>query len=226
MKTTNPLARLLRRSPFEPLQEHIRLVALCTAELPILFEALHEGDRIKLEEAADRVDRLESKADKIKNDLRYHMPKTLLLPVARRDILTLISRQDGMADTVEDIAKLLTLREMELPEALWPELSVLISRVGDTCEHAFQAIETLDELLEVGFRGRYSKKTRKRVTKLKATEAETDHLSAEVARRLFSIEKSLDPVSVIFWNDLIKLIAEVANRAENVGDTLMLFLAR
>ncbi len=226
MKTTNPLARLLRQSPFEPIQEHIRLVALCTSELPILFEALHNKDRALLESTAARIDDLESQADKIKNDLRYHMPKTLMLPVDRRDILSLLATQDGMADTVEDIAKLLMLRDMEVPEALWPDLSALITRVCDTCHQAIRVIESLDELLEVGFRGRYSKKTRKMVVRLKEIEAETDQLSAVTARKLFAIEKELDPVSVIFWNDLIQLISEIANRAENVGDTLMLFLAR
>lgn len=225
MKTTNPLARLLRRSPFDPIQEHIRLVALCTAELPILFEALRAGDKSAQASAAERIDTLESQADEIKNRLRYHMPKSLWLPVDRRDILTLINRQDGIADTVEDIAKLLMLRNMVLPQALWPDLSQLITRVSATCDQAFEVIESIDELLEVGFRGRYSKKVRKMVTKLKSVEAETDELSAATARKLFSIEDQLDPVSVIFWSDLIQLIAEVANRAENVGDTLILFLA-
>jgi len=226
MKTTNPLARLLRKSPFDPLQEHFRLVALCVSELPILFESLREGDRAKLQATADRINDLESEADAIKNDLRYHMPKTVMLPVDRRDILTLITTQDGVADTVEDIAKLLTLREMKLPDALWPELSEFITRVCDTCHHAIHVIESLDELLEVGFRGRYSKNVRKMVAKLKEVEAETDQLSAQTARKLFSLEKELDPITVIFWNDLIQLIGEVANRAENVGDTLILFLAR
>jgi predicted phosphate transport protein (TIGR00153 family) len=226
VKTTNPLARLLRQSPFESIQEHNRLVARCTAELPGLFDALKEGDRSRLEATAARINELESEADTIKNNLRYHMPRTLMLPVDRRDILTLIQTQDGMADTVEDIAKLLTLRDMKIPEAMWPELQELIKRVSETCDQANNVVETLDELLEVGFRGRYSKKARKLVTRLKEVESQTDDLSAQTARKLFSLEKELDPVSVIFWNDLIQHIAEVANRAENVGDVIMLFLAR
>jgi len=226
MKTTNPLARLLRQSPFEPIQEHMDIVALCTAELPLLFEALHQGDRQRLEDVARRIDELESSADAIKNELRYRMPKTLMTPVDRRDILTLVAAQDNMADKVEDIAKILILREMTVPDALWPDLSALITRVADTCHQAHNVIENLDELLEVGFRGRYSKKVRKMVRQLKAVEAETDVLSATTARKLFAIEKELDPVSVIFWNELIMLTADVANKAENVGDTLMLFLAK
>jgi uncharacterized protein len=226
VKTTNPLAHLLRRSPFGPIQEHMRLVAICTDELPNLFAALHEGDKERFDQIAARINDLESEADSIKNDLRYHMPKSLMLPVDRRDILTLISIQDSMADKAEDIAKLLSLREMKIPPQLWPDLSILIDRVIDTCQQAHKVIESLDELLVVGFRGRYSKKVRKEVYKLKQIEAETDDLSAIVARKLFSMERDLDPVSVIFWNSLITMIADMANSAENVGDTLMLFLAR
>ena len=41
-----------------------------------------------------------------------------------------------------------------------------------------------------------------------------------------SIEDHLEPVSVMFWYKLIELIGEISNQAENMGDRLMLFIAR
>ena len=226
MKTTNPLARLLRQSPFKPLQEHMRVVAKCMAEFMPLFEALFERDQNRVKEIAEKIDKIESEADAIKNGLRLNLPKTIFLPVARPDLLVLISEQDSIADSVENIAGILTVREMEVPEAMRALLMELIQATIDTFNKALKVIEELDELLEVGFRGKYSSIVTDMVVDLKQTEEITDDLAKELDRILFSLEDQLKPVSVMFWYKLIKEIGEVANHSENVGDRILSFLAQ
>ena len=226
MKTTNPLARLLRQSPFKPLQEHMRVVAKCVAEFMPLFEALFERDQNRVKEIAEKIDKIESEADAIKNGLRLNLPKTIFLPVARPDLLVLISEQDSIADSVENIAGILTVREMEVPEAMRALLMELIQATIDTFNKALKVIEELDELLEVGFRGKYSSIVTDMVVDLKQTEEITDDLAKELDRILFSLEDQLKPVSVMFWYKLIKEIGEVANHSENVGDRILSFLAQ
>lgn len=226
MKTTNPLARLLRQSPFKPLQEHMRIVAKCMAEFMPLFEALFERDQNRVKEIAEKIDKIESEADAIKNGLRLNLPKTIFLPVARPDLLVLISEQDSIADSVENIAGILTVREMEVPEAMRALLMELIQATIDTFNKALKVIEELDELLEVGFRGKYSSIVTDMVVDLKQTEEITDDLAKELDRILFSLEDQLKPVSVILWYKLIKEIGEVANHSENVGDRILSFLAQ
>ena len=226
MKTTNPLARLLRKSPFKPLQEHMRVVAKCMDEFMPLFEALFEKDQNRIKEIAEKIDKIESEADEIKNGLRLDLPKTVFMPVARRDLLVLISEQDSIADSVENIAGILIVREMEVPEAMRALLMELIQATIDTYNKALKVIEELDQLLEVGFRGKYSSIVIDMIADLKQTEELTDDLAKELNRLLFSMEDRLKPVSVIFWYKLIKEIGEVANHSENVGDRILLFLAR
>ena len=226
MKTTNPLARLLRQSPFKPLQEHMRVVAKCMDEFMPLFEALFEKDQNRVKEIAEKIDKIESEADEIKNGLRLNLPKTLFLPVTRQDLLVLISEQDSIADSVENIAGILIAREMEVPEAMRDLLMELIQATIDTYNKALKVIEELDQLLEVGFRGKYSSIVTDMVVDLKQTEEITDDLAKELNRILFSMEDQLKPVSVIFWHKLIEEIGEVANHSENVGDRILPFLAR
>jgi predicted phosphate transport protein (TIGR00153 family) len=226
MKTTNPLARLLRQSPFKLLQEHMRVVAKCMDEFMPLFEALFEKDQNRVKEIAEKIDKIESEADEIKNGLRLNLPKTLFLPVARRDLLVLISEQDSIADSVENIAGILIVREMKVPEAMRALLMELIQATIDTFNKALKVIEELDALLEVGFRGKYSSIVTDMVVDLKQTEEITDDLAKELNRILFSMEDRLKPVSVILWYKLIEEIGEVANHSENVGDRILPFLAR
>ena len=124
MRTINPLAGLLRRSPFEPIQEHMRKVFTCVALIPSLFDALFEKQQDEITEIAEQIGNLETEADMIKSGFRLHMPTTLLLPVARRDLLSLINHQDSLADNAEKIGQILLARDMEVPDELKKDLDI------------------------------------------------------------------------------------------------------
>jgi hypothetical protein len=226
MKTTSPLASLMRQSPFKPVQEHMRVVSRCVAEMQPLFDAIIEKDREQVDALAVKIGELESEADQIKNEFRLHMPKRVLMAVARRDLLSLIQQQDMIADTVEKIGQIVTQRVMEVPESIEEHLLNLVQRTTDICSQAAAMIEQLDELLAVGFGGKQSDLVSEMITDVKRSEHNIDFLIRDLNRTLFSIEDQLSPVSVMFWYKLIDLIGEISNQAENMGDRLMLFIAR
>ncbi|MGI9351289.1 MAG: TIGR00153 family protein [Rhizobiaceae bacterium] len=225
MVKTSPFANLFGRSPFKPMQEHIRIVAQCAGEVPGLFDALCSDDQEKLSKVKDRIFELAEEADQIKNELRSHLPKSLMLPVDRRDLLEILDLQDSIADTAQDIAGLLIERRMEVPDSFAEPLSELIKRCVDACNHAVKVIEELDELVSTGFRGRESDRVSKMVGELNNIESETDEMGLELTRLLFEQEDKLKPVSVIFWYQLIQWIGDLADNAEKVGNRLRLLLA-
>ncbi len=225
MVRTTPFANLFGRSPFKPMQEHIRIVAQCAGEVPGLFDALCSDDQEKLSKVKDRIFELEEEADKIKNELRSHLPKSLMLPVDRRDLLEILDLQDSIADTAQDIAGLLIERQMEVPESFAEPLLQLTKRCVDACNHAAKIIEELDELVSTGFRGRESDRVSTMVSELNNIESETDEMGLRLSRLLFEQEDKLKPVSVIFWYQLIQWIGDLADNAEKVGNRLRLLLA-
>ena len=226
MKTTSPFANLLRQSPFKPVQQHMRVVSRCVEEIPALFDAMIKKDQKQIDALAAKIGELESEADQIKNVFRLHMPKRVLFAVARRDLLALIQQQDIIADTAEKIGQIVTQRVMEVPESIEEHLLNLVQRTTDICSQAAAMIEQLDELLAVGFGGKQSDLVSEMITKVKRDEHNIDFLIGDLNRALFSIEDQLKPVSVMFWYKLIDLIGEISNQAENMGDRLMLFIAR
>lgn len=226
MKTTSPLASLMRQSPFKPVQEHMRVVSRCVAKVPALFDAMIKKDQKQIDALAVKIGELESEADQIKNEFRLHMPKRVLFAVARRDLLALIQQQDIIADTAEKIGQIVTQRVMEVPESIEEHLLNLVQSTTDICSQALAMIEQLDELLAVGFGGKQSDLVSEMITDVKRSEHNIDFLIRDLNRTLFSIEDQLSPVSVMFWYKLIDLIGEISNQAENMGDRLMLFIAR
>ncbi len=226
MVRTTAFTSLFGRSPFKPMQEHIGIVARCAAEVPKLFEALSAGDQEKVNAVKDRIYELEQEADDIKHELRAHLPKSLLLPVDRRDLLEVLDMQDSIADTAQDIAGLLFERPMEVPDGLKDPLLALTRRCVDACDQAVKIIGELDELVETGFRGRESDRVTEMVGELNKIETDTDEMGTELVRRLFAQEDQMKPVSVMFWYELIQWIGDLADYAEKVGNRLRLLLAR
>ena len=226
MPTTNPLLRLFGQSPFKPLQEHMRAVVQCADEVPRLFEALKAGDRLAVAAVRDRIFELESEADEIKNELRAHLPRSLFMPVDRRDLLEILDLQDSIADTAQDIAGMLVVREMEFPAPMQEPLMALTRRCVDACHQMAAIMEELDELLETGFRGRESEKVIQMIDELNRIETDTDEMGLELLRQLFAQEDDMKPVSVVIWRRLIHWIGDLANYAEKVGNRLRLLLAR
>ncbi len=226
MRSTNPIASLLGSSPFKPIQAHMRVVQECAGEMPGLFDALFAGDQEAMAAAKERIFTKEQEADEIKNRLRAHLPKSLFMPVDRRDLLELLELQDSIANTAQDIAGLMMERDMSLPEEMAEPTKVFVRGCVDTCAHCGKIIEELDELVEMGFRGREATKVEEMVDELNKIEDETDRMGMDLARTLFSKEDEMKPVSVVFWYQMIHWIGDLADYSEKVGDRMRLLIAR
>lgn len=220
------LSGLLRQSPFKPIQQHMRTVFSCICLLPPLFDALYRKDLPQVRDFAEQIGLLESEADTIKNTFRLNLPRSLFLPVDREDLLGLISDQDTIADTVEEIGQILCYRDMEVPEALKEILDELLEGTMEISSDAKALIEQLDELLEVGFGGREMEKVSGMITGLRRNEHNIDAIMHRTRRALFAVEDQLEPVSVMFWYKLIALVGSISDQSENMADRLLLFLSK
>lgn len=226
IKSTSPLAGLLRKSPFKPIQEHMRTVFACVSLLQPLFDALSAKDFDKVAELAAEIASLETEADKQKSVFRLHMPKTLFMPVDRRDLLNLLRDQDSLADDAEKISQILTSRDMETPEAINTLLNDLLAGTLAICSDAKVMIEELDELVQVGFGGREHDKVIEMIAGVRSSEDSLDQTLHTIKRALFQVEDTLPPVSVMFWYQIIDLLGNMSNQAENMSDRLLLFLSK
>ncbi len=204
----------------------MRVVISCVDEIPQLFEAVTNEDIDKVAEIKDRIFQKEAEADKIKNELRQHLPRTTFLPVGRRDLLDVLDMQDSIADVAQDIAGLLFERSMQVPQPLMDSLMPFVNKCIEVCHHSGKIIEELDELLETGFRGREASTVDYMIEELNRLEDDSDNLGVELARTLFKHEDDLKPVSVVFWYRLIDWIGDLADYAEKVGNRLRLLIAQ
>ncbi len=218
------IANLFGHSPIRPMQEHMRAAVECARQILPLFEEMVAGDAAAVTTRRREIDRLEHEADRIKNEIRSHLPKRMFLAVERRDMLEILDYQDSIADVAQDIAELADMRGMVVPKELASAFLDLVRRAVSACEQAERVINELDELLETGFRGREVARVDEMIEELSRMESDTDELEERVQRLLFGIEDDLG-ISAIFWYKLIDDVGGMADYAERVGNRLRLLTA-
>lgn len=226
MPPMNPISDLFGKSPFKPLQAHARQVTKAPTEVIKLMEAIIRDDATALAESVDRINKIENKADEIKYEIFEHLPKSIFMPVDRRDLLDILVAQDQIADIAQDIGGLVSLRPLDVPVSMKEGALTLVKRCAEACELSSKIVHELDELIEVGFRGRPVEEVNGMVARLSHVETDTDRLAMDLLRELFAREDEFKPITVVFWHQLIRSIGGLADSAENVGNRLRLLIAR
>ncbi len=226
MAITNPFSNLFGQSPIKPMQEHMAVSVRAAKELDTFLEAAIAGDWDQAEAVQQRISDSENEADKLKKQLRLHLPKSLFLPVPRSDLLELLSMQDKIANRAKDIAGLMLGRQMGIPAKMQKKMRNFVEAAVATAEQALKAINELDELLETGFSGRELKVVEKMIRELDNLEHKTDKLEVGIRASLFALEAELPPVDVMFLYRVIEWIGDLADRSQRVGSRLQILLAR
>ncbi len=223
---TTPFLNMFGRSPIRPLEEHMSEVNLCVKLLIPFFESVLLKEWDQAEKKQQEIVKLENKADQIKRDLRLHLPKGLFMAFSRSDLLELLNMQDRLANKAKDIAGMVLGRQMDFPDELAPLFMAFLQKNIEASHQANTAIHELDELFETGFSGNEMKLVAGMVNTLTKIERMTDDQQIELRRHLFAIEKTLSPIHVMFLYKIIEWTGDLADVAREVGDDLLILLAR
>jgi len=221
----NYISKIFGASPVGPIQKHMDTCYQCAEELISFFEHVVSGDWDQVSASRSRIVELEHAADDLKKQLRAQLPKKLFMPVPRQDLLELLLVQDRVANSVRDVSGLVLGRRMVIPQPIQQDFIAFVGRNVDAAEKARKSIRELDELYETGFRGAEANLVESLVQELDEIEDETDVMQARIRAELFSIEKDLPPVDVIFLYRVIELTGEIGDMAERIGRRLEVLLS-
>lgn len=220
------ISSLFGSSPVRPLQQHMESVQDCIIELVPFFESVLSEDWTEAKKQQKKISKLERQADKLKRSLRLNLPKSLFMPVSRRDLLEVLRMQDNIANKAKDIAGVIIGRKMCFPEKVSSEMLNFVKRGIDASKQAQKAINELDELVETGFGGSEIKLVQGMIKKLDEIESDTDRIQIKIRAELFKVEKDLPPIDVIFMYKVLDGVGDLGDLSQRVGSRLELMLAR
>ncbi len=218
------ISKLFGKSPFEPLYQHMLKVKECVDLVKPLMESFIDGEQDKVEKYAKQIFKAEHQADLVKKEIRNRLPRSVFLPVARGDLLRFLKEQDSIADSAEDLAALVTMRPMSVPDGLKENLKGLVNKVLETYELAMEVSSEIKLLAETSFGGVEAHKVLEMIEEIKVKEWKADIAQMNVAKKLFAMEKEIDPVSIMMWTHVFRELGALANHAENTGDNLAMML--
>lgn len=220
------ILKMFGSSPISPLQQQMGKVQECAKQLGPFFSAVMKQDWKAAGEEHKQIVRLEHEADDLKRKLRLHLPKGIFMAVQRSDVLELLTRQDMIANDAKDIAGMVLGRKMTFPDEIAQLYLEMLKRCLDAVDKAYEAISELDKVFEVGFSGREVKIVAEMINVLQDIEHDTDKQEIKLRRKLFDLEAELPPVDVMFLYKVIQWTGQLADRAQRVGDSLQMLIAR
>jgi predicted phosphate transport protein (TIGR00153 family) len=210
------------RSPIVTLHEHMQVAAEAVETLAQFIDAAQSDDWERAATLQARVAELDDRADDLKQRLRRELPKRLWMPVARSDLLDLISAQDKLADRSKDIAGLMLGREMRFPSKLTKGLGDFMALSVQAAVGARNAVEGAHMLFRSGFAEREAREVERLVGEVERIERRSDKRQAKLRGRMYKLEKQLPPIEAVFLYQVLVWIGDLADRAEGVTHRLLL----
>ncbi|GBD92697.1 hypothetical protein BMS3Abin05_00271 [bacterium BMS3Abin05] len=218
------VAKLFGKSPFGPLQEHMKLVHECAHKVSALFDALRDENYEKFDQTVQEISDLEHDADLKKNDIRSHLPKTTFLPVARVDLLDILGIQDSISDTAEDVGILLSMKKLKFPSEIETEFNQFIVKVLQTLDKTWEVIDQIDELVEFTFSGPEADKVCDIIDKVCYLEHEADQAQMKMLQNFFIQEDKFSKGEFILYLKSFEKVADIANYSEKLANRIRTLL--
>jgi predicted phosphate transport protein (TIGR00153 family) len=126
---------LTDRSPLDGLTEHYDKIHECAELIQEALECYVGGTGCRdFQEVTARVDELEDQADKIKRQIRNHLPRRLFMPVDKTLFLNYTNAQDNILDSAQEAMHWLAMRRMDIPAQFQKPLVELIADVCFTTD--------------------------------------------------------------------------------------------
>ncbi|MEE9297070.1 MAG: DUF47 family protein, partial [Phycisphaerae bacterium] len=132
---------------------------------------------------------------------------------------------DDMADSVEDIAALLTIKNLILPAVLVEATFEYLDKVVEVCQKSLAIADYLPTLVESDMGGAEAQHALNLVSAVEKGEWEADRLQYTLSQMLFALEDQMKPTDLFLWFRIFGELGQLANFAEKTGDRLRRMLS-
>jgi len=208
---------------FDYLLRHARLVLECVERLPLALEAYFKQDKPRLEEIAKHITEIEKEADKVKVNIRGHLPKGLILPVEKFELFLYLKEQDAIADCAEEILTWLSFRDVKFPEHLPPKFEDLLEQSLKPLKHFEEMIRYSADFL-ITWQEEARLRAKELVREIRYKEFLTEEAGNQLKKMVF--ETISDPTDLFFALKLIELMRDIPRHAENAADLMRAMIAK
>jgi phosphate transport system regulatory protein PhoU len=220
-----PVRELLSKEipVFEYLLKHARLVLECMERLPLALEAYLKKDKPRLEEIVRHITEIEKEADKIKTNIRGHLPKGIILPVEKFELFLYLKEQDAIADSAEKILTWLSFKDLTFPSVLSEKIEALLNQSLEPLKFFEDMIRYAQDFL-ISWNEDSRTRAKELIRQIRYQEFLTEDMGNQVKKLAF--EEIQEPLQLFYTIKLIDLICDISHHAENSADLMRAMIAK
>jgi predicted phosphate transport protein (TIGR00153 family) len=218
------LANLLKRSPFENVFKHAVKVAQCGPIFVEAVQAYFKPDRDKFEFLKEEIRDIEAEADRLKRNIRAHLPVSILMPVEKSVFFTFLREADKVVDCVKNALYWMSYYNLDLPQDIRRDYVLLAKEVGDY-------VGFLPEMVlraHTYFRSRMEQDrvaVKEIIREIRFRETESDDLEKALFIRLCA-EEAIPPKTFFIMIRLVETTGDIADHLENSSDMMRAMIVR
>lgn len=215
MIINKPIGPLFRRT--KHLEDKIDEFLDCIADAGMLFQRafkryLEEGPGEEFEQAVNKVHVYESRADKLRRNIKSELYEQTLIPDLRADVLSLIEDMDHLIGLYQSDFFRISIESPDIPEAYHKHFNELTEVVVQAVDHAVMAVRAFFRDIE---------SVPNHSQKVMFFETEADKIVTKTLREIFSSD--LPKVEKFHLRYFIERIDALANEAEDIVDSLAIY---
>jgi len=214
---------LANRSPMDGLTEHYDKIAECIATIDESLECYVSGGVCReFEDLLRTIDDIENHADKIKRNIRNHLPRGLFMPVDKTAFLNYTKSQDNILDSAQDALHWLGMRKMAIPEEVQKDIIYLLDAVARTTVLLGPALKATISLVHGGSIDREG--TKDCFRKVRGERENVRKLKNELERKVYAMD--IDFKDIYQLLHFIDCLDKMGHNTENCVDQLRVMIAR
>lgn len=202
------------------LLEHARLVMQCIENFQNMIGALRVLDLQRAREFENLVDKFETEADNVHRDNVTQICKGSFFGYMREDILQMMELVDSIADSAKEAARALMWRkvpEQILVKFLDDTAMNYVKESSHTARSLLAVLESLNMKRDVVI---------EKVRVVEQLEEGADILKNRLFQELYSKADEYDTLTVLQLKEFIDLTDNIADKAEDASDVVLVMLAK
>jgi predicted phosphate transport protein (TIGR00153 family) len=218
------LGNLFRRSPFENTLRHAEKVAQCGPLFVRAIQSYFVANREEFELLKEDIREIEAEADRMKRNIRGHLPASILMPVDKSVFFTFLREADKVVDSIKNALYWMSYYRLELPEDIQNDYILLTKEVGDY-------LGFLPEMVRRGHTFFSTRMEQDReavkeiIREIRFREKESDDLEKTMLIRLCA-DETIPPKTFFIMIRVVETTGDIADHLENSADMMRIMIAR
>ncbi|HMK34063.1 MAG TPA: TIGR00153 family protein [Desulfomonilaceae bacterium] len=218
------LGNLFRRSPLENTLKHADKVAQCGPIFVTAVKAYFADERDKFELLKEDIREIESEADRMKRNIRAHLPASLLMPFDKSVFFTFLREADKVVDSVKNALYWMSYYKLEIAEDIQKDYILLTKEVGDYIGFSPEMVRRAHTYFTSRME-RDREAVKEIIREIRFREKESDDLEKTLLIRLCADEEI--PARTFFvMVRLVETTGDIADHLENSADMMRIMIAR